>query len=471
MGIRTSSLPNLSNPSSNTLLIGINVVNETPNNSVKITAANLKSFIVLEPFLMANQSFIKANASYSFANTIANTANSSFVHANVSYGWANASYNFANTTANTLANTEIKLSASYAFSNSLYNFSNSILQVANTGVNIGANSFIQANAAFTKANDSYNYAVAVNGQLQQIYDTANTASIAAQFANTNSTVAYDTAASASDLSQSADSKATQSWLSANSALSLVTNTEIKLASAYNLANTTRDSLQEELLAYPIINAKRFNVVGDGITDDTNNLQNVIDFAQNGTVFIPKGVYLVSSLYLRSGVSVKGDGSNSTIFLTYFDDTTILNYDKNLESSENDNITISSIGIRANGTVNCTSIGIFGNSNTSLSKNIILTDIKIDAEYGYSFNEGIRTSNCKNFIISSVISSNCTNDIVISNSNKGQIVNNILDSDIANNITEIGSSDKNIISTNITRKKISIVGPNTLKVNNIENATE
>jgi len=119
MGIRTSSLPNLSNPTNNTLLVGVNVINETPNNSVKITVANLKSFIVSESFLKANQSFIKANASYDTANSGSNYANSAFNYANSAYVWANSSYNFANTTANTLANTEIKLSAIFLYKFSL----------------------------------------------------------------------------------------------------------------------------------------------------------------------------------------------------------------------------------------------------------------------------------------------------------------------------------------------------------------
>lgn len=471
MGIRTSSLPNLGNPTSNTLLIGINVVNETPNNSVKITAANLKSFIVVETFLKANQAFVKANASYDASNSAANYANSGFIYANSAYNWANSSYNFANTTANTLSNTEIKLSSAYAFSNSLYGISNIIFGVANSGVSFSANAFIQANAAFIQANSANSYAIGVNAKLQQIYDTANSASISAQFANTNSTVAYGLAQSAISDSQTANTNAYTALSVANNSLFIAANTDIKLSSAYGLANSTYEALVSELNLYPIVNVKRFNVVGDGFTDDTVNLQNVINSISFGTVFVPSGFYGVTSLNIPPGISIKGDGSNSSIFVTLANNSTILNYIKTDVGLDSDNISISNIGFRSNGTVNCVPVGISGNSSSALCKNAKITDIKIEAEPGYNFSKGINISNCKNYIISSVVSSNCTNDIVISNSVKGQVVNNILDSNLANNIIETGTSDKNIISNNITRKRINTVGPNTIKVNNIENAVE
>lgn len=470
MGIRTSSLPNLSNPSGNTLIIGINVVAETPNNSVKITAANLKSFIIAESFTKANQSFTKANSAYDAANSSGNYGNTAFVYANSAYARANASYNFANTVSNTLSNAEIKLSSSYNFSNILYGVVNTVFSVANSAVSASANSYIQANSAFNKANSAYNYAVNVESSLQQIYNTANTASIAAQYANTNSTVAYDSAETALGEAQTANTNSYTALSVANSALFIAANTDIKLSSAYNLANSTYEGLVSELNLYPIINAKRFNVLGDGVNDDTVNLQAVIDANPFSTIFVPAGIYAVTSLSLTPGTSIRGDGSNSTIFLSLSNNSVLFNYNKE-NVDVNDNITISNIGFRSNGTINCTSIGISGNSSNNLCKNIKINGIKIDSEYGYSFLRGIHISNTKNYMISSIISSNCTNDIVLNNSIKGLIVNNIVDSDLANNIVELGTSDKNIISTNITKRKISVVGPNTLKINNIENATE
>lgn len=471
MGIRTSSLPNLGNPTSNTLLIGVNVINETPNSSVKITVANLKSFIIAESFLKSNQSFIKANASYNTANSASNYANSAFIYANSSYNLANDSYNLANTIlSNRLTNTEIKLSASYSFSNTLYNYSNVIFDVANSGIALSTNAFIQANAAFVQANSVNNYAIGVNNKLQQIYDTANTASIAAQFANTNSTVAYDLAETAVGDAQIANTNSYTALSVANNALSWVANTDIKVSSVYSQSNSIAEGLTAELNLYPIVNVKRYNVIGDGVTDETVNIQTVIDSIPFGTVFFPSGVYAVTSLNIKPGITVKGDGSNSSIFLTLSNNSTILNYTKSNLDLEFDNITISNVGFRSNGTVNCTSIGISGNGS-AFCKNSKITDIKIDAVSGYSFSKGINISNCKNYIISSVMSSNCTNDIVILHSIKGQIVNNIFDSNLSNNVIEMGISDKNIISNNITRKRINIAGPNTIKSNNIENAVE
>jgi len=49
-----------------------------------------------------------------------------------------------------------------------------------------------------------------------------------------------------------------------------------------------------------LNVKDFNAVGDGISDDTTKIQAAIMCAPMGaTVYIPKGTYLVSSLYLKS----------------------------------------------------------------------------------------------------------------------------------------------------------------------------
>ena len=49
-----------------------------------------------------------------------------------------------------------------------------------------------------------------------------------------------------------------------------------------------------------LNVKDFNAVGDGVSDDTVKIQSAIMCCpKNGCVYIPKGVYLVSSLYLKS----------------------------------------------------------------------------------------------------------------------------------------------------------------------------
>ena len=57
-----------------------------------------------------------------------------------------------------------------------------------------------------------------------------------------------------------------------------------------------------------INVKSLQAQGDGRTDDTKAIQEAILKASAGdTVFIPKGIYLVKSLGLKSGVHIKSDG--------------------------------------------------------------------------------------------------------------------------------------------------------------------
>src|SRR5690606_13756300 len=57
-----------------------------------------------------------------------------------------------------------------------------------------------------------------------------------------------------------------------------------------------------------INVTSLQAVGDGKTDDTEAIQEAILQASAGdTVFIPDGVYLVTSLGLKSGVHIKSDG--------------------------------------------------------------------------------------------------------------------------------------------------------------------
>ena len=61
----------------------------------------------------------------------------------------------------------------------------------------------------------------------------------------------------------------------------------------------------------IINAKEFGAVGNGVCDDTEAIQNAIDYAnQHGrTVQIPKGTYLISKPIVLNGCSLIGEVSN------------------------------------------------------------------------------------------------------------------------------------------------------------------
>lgn len=58
----------------------------------------------------------------------------------------------------------------------------------------------------------------------------------------------------------------------------------------------------------LLNVKDFQATGDGTTDDTEAIQEAIRQASPGdTVLIPAGAYIVRSLGLKSGISIKGEG--------------------------------------------------------------------------------------------------------------------------------------------------------------------
>ncbi len=53
-----------------------------------------------------------------------------------------------------------------------------------------------------------------------------------------------------------------------------------------------------------LNVQDFNAIGDGISDDTVKIQAAISCCpKNGCVFIPKGVYLISAIFLKSDMTL------------------------------------------------------------------------------------------------------------------------------------------------------------------------
>lgn len=75
-----------------------------------------------------------------------------------------------------------------------------------------------------------------------------------------------------------------------------------------------DSDVTEKLADIAINVKSFGAKGDGVSDDTEAIQQAIDSASakgGSVVFIPAGVYAVSGLILKDYVTIQGAGKTST----------------------------------------------------------------------------------------------------------------------------------------------------------------
>ncbi|MEK7152444.1 MAG: glycosyl hydrolase family 28-related protein [Patescibacteria group bacterium] len=63
----------------------------------------------------------------------------------------------------------------------------------------------------------------------------------------------------------------------------------------------------------VLDVTNYGAKGDGVTDDTAAIQSAIDAAVNGgTVFLPRGVYMVTGLVIRNkGTNILGDGRWAT----------------------------------------------------------------------------------------------------------------------------------------------------------------
>lgn len=65
----------------------------------------------------------------------------------------------------------------------------------------------------------------------------------------------------------------------------------------------------------ILSIKDFGAVGDGVTDDTNAINNALTQAMNKVLYVPEGVYLFSgTLYVHSGTKIIGCGERSVFQL-------------------------------------------------------------------------------------------------------------------------------------------------------------
>lgn len=75
---------------------------------------------------------------------------------------------------------------------------------------------------------------------------------------------------------------------------------------FNENNVNGKSINVKYPPTPLIGAK-----GDGVTDDTTAIQNIIDYANNDSrrVFVPKGKYLISSPIVLNGCTLEGTKAN------------------------------------------------------------------------------------------------------------------------------------------------------------------
>jgi hypothetical protein len=69
--------------------------------------------------------------------------------------------------------------------------------------------------------------------------------------------------------------------------------------------TVRDSLS-------YINGAKFGMIGDGTTDNTTILQALIN-AGYRSIYVPKGVYIITAIQMKDSVTIWGDGRQNSIF--------------------------------------------------------------------------------------------------------------------------------------------------------------
>lgn len=154
-----------------------------------------------------------------------------------------------------------------------------------------------------------------------------------------------------------------------------------------------------------LNARWFGATGDGTTDDTDAIQAALDQAadgngattvQGGAVFIPAGIYVVSSLTMERGVTLFGEGLTQTIlrrtdttgYGILFDSTGLT------VNAVQDTVTIRDLSLVQAGTATAGG-GIYANGVTSPAQ-LIIENVRIQDAY-----RGLLTTNTEGSYVNNV----------------------------------------------------------------------
>ena len=185
----------------------------------------------------------------------------------------------------------------------------------------------------------------------------------------------------------------------------------------------------------MVNVKDFGAIGNGVANETASFNKAIEYAHTygGTVFIPKGTYMLEPILLPANTTLMGSGMNETIIklIDGHNDAVII-------ASETDNITLSHMTVDGNGErkTSGSTITLWRSRFNRIDNVRVINSNTI----------GLEMSNVTNSIIENSHFIGSTENCVVSFSNDTvdySIGNNI----VKGNIMEEGALDGIIYNTN------------------------
>ena len=146
---------------------------------------------------------------------------------------------------------------------------------------------------------------------------------------------------------------------------------------------------ELLIEKETLNVKQLGAKGDGSTNDTTNIQKAIDIIEriNGTLYIPNGTYLISSITFSKNINVNGENTQKVIFKSINNNT------------ENYIVKISNNALSGGKIKNFSIDGNKENNSDSINGLLLYQDKYLEAQNGgntgdaFNLIENIQVFNC------------------------------------------------------------------------------